>query len=78
MTEEPAAAPTGLIVLMLFVMLWSAGLTVGFGYAAIAGADTSGLARSSMYGLLAAFTGVLAARTGYELVRKLRQRRSGS
>ena len=72
MTREPSAAPAGLIVLMTIVLLWSTALTVGFGYAALAGSGGAG--RTVMYALLAAFTALLAARTGYELLRKLRRR----
>jgi hypothetical protein len=71
-TTERIETPFGLYVLMSVVLLWSGGLTVGFTYAAVAG--EAPFSKTLMYGLLAAFTALLAARTAYELVRRLRRR----
>jgi hypothetical protein len=74
--EVPSQVP--ILALMTLVLLWSSVLTVGFGYAAVAGSEQAGFARTAGYGALAAFTALLALRTAYEMVRKLRRPRQGS
>ena len=76
MTRPPDEAPSQLpiLVLMTFVLIWSSVLTAGFSYAAVAGSGEAGFVRTAGYGALAAFTALLALRTGYEMVRKLRRR----
>ena len=61
---------------MTLIVLWSAILAAGFAYSAIAGADELSSTRRLVYALLAAFTGLLAARTAWEMVRKIVQHRA--
>jgi hypothetical protein len=56
---------------MVLVLLWSGGLAAGFGYAALSGFGRSFSAQSLGYLAAAFFLSLLAARTGYELVRRL-------
>ncbi len=66
-------------LLMSLVLLWSGALALGFGWAAATGGDRLGGARTVMFWLIAAFLGLVASRTAYEIVRRLasmrRQRR---
>lgn len=61
-------------VLMTVVLLWSGALAAGFAWAAATGSDSMGTSRRLMFYLIAAFLGLLAGRTGYELVRRLLRR----
>jgi hypothetical protein len=72
-TPNQPASKGAVLMLMTFVLLWSGALAVGFGYAAVAGADETSTTRTAVYALLAGFTGLLAGRTGFEMVRKVRQ-----
>lgn len=76
MTPTSGARQRGrwtLIAVMLLVATWSGLLAVGFGYAAVVTDDVSGVRRVA-YALAALFLSLLAARTGYEMVRRLRGR----
>ena len=59
-------------LLMTLVLLWSGALAVGFGWAASVGRQDMGPARTVLFWIVAAFLGLIAARTGYELVRRAR------
>lgn len=58
-------------ILMALVLLWSGGLAAGFTYAAFSGSAHPTFARSAGYLAIAFFLALLAARTGYEVVRRL-------
>ena len=73
--DTPQARGTaGGYVLMLLVLVWSGGLSVGFAYAAASG-ELTGTRTAAFYGL-AAFLGLISGRTGYELARRLRGKSS--
>lgn len=61
-------------VVMTLVLVWSGALAVGFTWAAATGSDSMGTSRRLIFSLIAAFLGLLAVRTGYELVRRLLRR----
>lgn len=61
-------------VVMTLVLLWSGALAAGFAWAAATGSDSMGASRTLLFYLIAAFLGLLAGRTGYELVRRLLRR----
>jgi hypothetical protein len=56
-------------LLMSMVLLWSGALAAGFAWAAASGKMSFG--RTLMFWLIAGFLSLLAARTGYEMVRRL-------
>lgn len=78
MTVEEPRPSAGAWVLMGLTALWSGALAALFTVSAVTGrggiSDTKRLA----FGLVAVFLALLAVRTGYELVRRVRlQRHSG-
>jgi hypothetical protein len=58
-------------ILMTLVLLWSGGLAASFTYAALSRSGHPSLARSTGYLVIALFLALLAARTAYEMVRRL-------
>lgn len=62
------------IILMGVFVLWAGALGVGFGLVAFLAADKLGPARLILYLIACAFLVLVAARTLYELVRRLRTR----
>ncbi len=72
MTSTPDANRlTGVgALLMTLVLLWSGALAVGFGWAAITGADQMSFGRTLVFALIAGFLGLLCVRTTYELIRR--------
>lgn len=67
--DEDRLTPVAALFMVL-VLLWAGGLAAGFGYAAADGGGLSGTKRLG-FTLVALFLGLLALRTGYELVRRL-------
>jgi ABC-type Co2+ transport system permease subunit len=59
------------LVFMTMITLWSGLLATGFGWAAAVGAEEMSSGRRVAFVLIALFMGLLALRTGYELIRKL-------
>lgn len=59
-------------ILMTLVLVWSGALAAGFAYAALSRADSPSFARSAGFLAIAFFLALLAGRTGYELVRRVK------
>lgn len=69
MTDKQRSGPT-VYVLMLLVLVWSGALAAGFTWAATSGELST--TRTAVFFGLAGFLALIAGRTGYELVRRVR------
>jgi hypothetical protein len=68
--EQPGGLTAAAGILMGLVLLWSGGLAAGFVYAGLA--EGSSVGRATGYLLIAFFLALVALRTGYEIVRRVR------
>lgn len=73
MAEEGGRPWAGLALMAAFG-LWAGGLGIGFGVVAAVAADRLGPTRLVIYVILCVLLVLMAARTLYELVRRLRTR----
>lgn len=69
-SEQPSGQAAA-FVLMALVLLWSGALAVGFAWAAATGHQQMGFGRTVVFWVVAAFLGLLAVRTCFELVRRV-------
>lgn len=69
--SDPDRLSGAAAVLMTLTMLWSGALAVGFAWSAADGGPRMSGGRALAFWLIAGFLALLAARTGYELVRRL-------